>query len=126
MKMKVGLYNKNFQMSNKEISIEERCKVRDNNSIFKITAGPLIFNGEQLKNTYVLEVNFRESEDVHRRSLILEGFNSQLCGDYAETAHKIASDFCKKQGFTINNHLNSWPEYQAVVTLENPIKSLFA
>lgn len=115
-KLKIGLYNENFKISKQEILEVKLDEVRNEKALFSIYAGPLLFQGESLKETYILEIHYKTSEDGHRKKLPLNGFNSQLCFDYAEKAHELASDFCDRKGFTINNHLNSWPVYQAVIS----------
>lgn len=120
MELKVGLYNKNFQMASKEIVGERTCDVRGNNARFQIVAGPLIWDGSPLSKTYVLEIRYEDSEKNHREKLDktpgVSSFSQHLCPDYAEQAHRLAEEFCKEHDLLLNNHLNSWPVYQAVVS----------
>lgn len=116
MAHRFGLYNKNFQMASQEMLEEKLEEVRGQTSSFKIVAGPLKWGGNILKDTYVLEVHYKNSEDAHSQRLPLNGFNSMLCYDYADKAMELANQFCGEQGLVVNNHLNSWPEYQAVVS----------
>ncbi len=86
-------------------------------SRFDILAGPLVFQGDLLKDTYVLEIDYSASEKAHKARLGETFiFGSHLYVDYAEVAHDLASKFCEENGFTINNHLNSWPIFQAVIS----------
>lgn len=114
--VKVGLYNKNFKMASKEMLEERAENIRGRNSNFSISAGPLIWEGKQLKDTYVLEINYRDSEEAHRSSLWLGGWGQCLFHDYGKKANELARKFCDENGLMINNHLNSWPEYQAIVS----------
>jgi hypothetical protein len=116
MVMRIGLYNKNFQMTSEEMLEQKVCDVNGKPAIFKIVAGPLKWDGKPLTQTYVLEIHYRGSEEAHRRELPLEGFSSHLYADYAEQAHKLAQEFCEQHDLVINTPLNSWPEYQAVVS----------
>ena len=116
MKTRIGLYNENFQMDSQEILEAKTEDVNGIESKFNITAGPLIFRGKPLKETYVLEIHYRDSEEEHRKTLFLEGFGSNLPSDYAHKVHELADKFCKERNLVINNHINSWPEYQAIVS----------
>lgn len=111
----MGLYNKNFKISSEEISEEKSEKVEEFPADFNIMAGPMKLQGTVYKNLYVLEIHYNESYESHRKTLPLNGFNSQLCLDYAEKVNEIAENFCKEKGFTLENHLNSWPEFQAII-----------
>jgi hypothetical protein len=112
----IGLYNENFQMNSQEILEEKTEEVAGRASDFKIMAGPMKLSGDVYKNTYVLEIHYKDSKDDHAKTLPLNGFNSQLCLDYAEKANRLAEDFCEENGFVINNYLNLWPEFQAIVS----------
>lgn len=114
--MKIGLYNKNFQMSEKEIEKDITRKVWNKNATFEVSLGPLVFDGETLKETYVLEIHYLSSKEAHRQTLPMGGFNSQIGLDYAEEAHKLASEFCEEENLVLNTHLNSFPEFQAIVS----------
>ena len=103
-------------MASQEMLEEKLVKIRGQTSKFKVVAGPLNWQGESLKDTYVLEVHYKKSEKAHAQTLPFNGWNSQLCYDYADKAMELANQFCEEQGLTVNNHLNSWPEYQAVVS----------
>ncbi len=122
MVYRIGLYNKAFQMASVEILEERAVTVRDRvtfKSSFKISAGPLIFNGETYKDLYVVEVDYKMAEHFHRQELPLQGFGSNLCDDYMETATRLAEEFCLKNNFKVHDLINSWPEYQAVVQRKN-------
>lgn len=117
MGLKISCYNKNFQMSKQGVEHKDiACKVRSHNASFKTSLGLLVFNGEVLEKTYVLEIHYKNSKDAHAKTLPLNGFASQLCYDYAEEAHRLASQLCEEKNLVINNHLNSWPEFQAIVS----------
>ena len=119
MKVRIGLYNNNLKVTNPKITKNYTTTVSDYTSNFKLVAGPLKSNGKQLKYTYVLEIYYRKSLKAHTKTLWAEGFNSQIDRDYAEKANEIASVFCKENGFMINNHLNSFPEFQAIISKIN-------
>jgi hypothetical protein len=115
-RIKIGMYNKKFQMASKEM-LEERIEtIRGRDANFTITAGPLIFLNKKYNEVYVLEIDYKKSEDAHRKTLPGWGFNSYLFHDYAEKAHELAQQFCDKNNFLINDYLNSWPEYQAIIS----------
>ena len=103
-------------MANIEIEEEKIIRIGNKDTTFKIIAGPLIFQGEELNETYVVEIDYQDSLKEHRKQLPANGFNSQISLDYAEHANELAEEFCQANGFAINNHLNSFPEYQAVVS----------
>ena len=111
---KIGLYNEKFKMSEAEFSETKTAEVRGREASFEITAGPLVWEDEPLKETYVLEIHY--SAEGHRKDLPLEGFGQHLYADYAEKAHDLATEFCSQNGFQINTHINSWPEFQAVIS----------
>ena len=92
------------------------CKVRDQDALFKTALGPLILRGTPLKETYVLEIHYEDSERAHAQTLPFEGFGSQICFDYAEVAHELAFQLCEEKNLVMSNHLNSWPEFQAIVS----------
>ena len=109
---KVGMYNKNFKMASQEMLEEKIVNIGGEEARFNITAGPLLLGKEPLKETYILEVRYKPSQDAHAGD-----FGACLFADsYMQEATKLAKKFCKKMGWMINNHLNSWPEYQAVVS----------
>lgn len=115
---RIGFYDKAIQMTSPEMLEEKLEEVRGQNSRFNVVAGPLNFNGSPLIDTYVLEVHYKESEDAHKEKLPLNGFGSMLYCDYANKAMELANQFCERHGFMVSNHLNSWPEYQAVISRE--------
>lgn len=121
--MRIGLYNKNFKMTEPTFFKTETCNIRRFQAIFDITAGPLFFGGQVLKETFVLEIRYKDSADAHARTLPLNGWNSQLIYDYGEKVHELALKFIKEQGWILNNHLNSWPEFQAIVS-KDPSKKV--
>jgi len=112
---RIALYNSNFKMESPEMLEDKLEEVRNRTSKFTIVAGPLILKGETFKETYVLEVHYPEADD-HIKTLPLNGFDSQLYLDYVDKATELADQFCKEQGLTLNHLLNSYPEYQAVVS----------
>lgn len=116
METRIGLYNDFFKMNSEEVVEHKIEEVRGRNSNFKLAIGPLYFGGKVLKNTYVLEIHYRESNEAHSKNLPLEGFGSHLHSDYAEKANDLATQFCKDNNLILNNHLNSWPEFQAIVS----------
>ena len=122
--IKVGLYNEKFKMSEPEFSETKTAEVRDREASFEITAGPLVWENEPLEETYVLEIHF--SDDGHSKDLPLKETESHLYADYAdyaEKAHELATEFCSQNGFQINTHINSWPEFQAIISKpRNPEK----
>ena len=115
MSISIGLYNKNLKMG-KGIIIEEKiCNIRGKSAFFRIEAGPLILGDQYLEGTHILEIDYQESEKVHKEQLGAFSFGACLYTDFAEKAHELASGFCKEHGFEIFNHVNSWPKYQAIV-----------
>lgn len=117
METRIGLYNNNFQKKAiNEISEERICNIGNFNSIFRISIGPLLLKDEPLEKTYVLEINYDNAEREHRQELGAFSFDSMLCFDYAKKANQLAEEFCKENNLLINDHFNSWPEFQAVVS----------
>lgn len=116
MKYKIGLYKKNIGMFSKEILEEKVLNIEGHDSKFEITSGQLILNGCPLKKTYLLEIHYKNSQDEHSKTLPLNGWNRQLSYDYMGKAHTIAKQFCEENNMIINHHINSWPEYQAIVS----------
>jgi hypothetical protein len=105
-------------MSSPQMTGEKVVGVRNFPAEFKITAGPLVWDGQPLKETFVLEIHYQDSERVHSSRLPLNGFNSFLCFDYAEKSHELAEQFCEENGLMLCEHLNSWPQYQSVVQVD--------
>lgn len=114
--VKIGMQNEKLQMSEPKKSEEFHRTVDDFCAIFMVACGPLIFDGTLCNNTFFLEITYKEAEDTHRKLLGARSFGSHLCIDYAEEAHKVADEYCKKNDFILNEHLNSWPVFQAVVS----------
>jgi hypothetical protein len=114
--VKVGLYNDKFKMSSGEMLEERTEKVRGRDANFAIIAGPLVLGGQTMKDTYLLDIDYEASYSSHRNSLPWQGFGQCLFYDYGEKANELAKDFCNKNNLILNNHLNSWPKYQAVVS----------
>ncbi|GEM_PF-6868957 len=114
-------YN-DYLLSGQDIEIlEDRIvPVNGRDAAFALIAGPTHFN----KNNYILEIHYREAEEAHRRSLPGEGWGKSLYRDFAEQAHQIASAFCQENNFVIKSHLNSWPEYQAIIRKRNILAKL--
>lgn len=116
MDIRVGLYNEHIKMDRREISEEKFEEVRGSRtSKFNIYAGPLVINDHILNETYVLEIDYRQSEKSTRGELGMDSFGSHLFHDYAEKANNLAQKFCEEQGFEIHRHINSWPQFQAIV-----------
>jgi hypothetical protein len=116
MEYRVGLYNENFKMASREVLEQKLEQVRGQISEFDIVLGPLLWQGKTFESTYVLEIHYHDSEDAHTRKLFINGFNSHLPDDYVVKVNELAEKFCKEKDLIINTHLNSWPEYQAVVS----------
>lgn len=121
MEIRIGLYNKAFQMASKKILEEKTCDIRGYKAVFNLVAGPLVSGAHTLEDTYILEINYEDSEKEHRKKLPLGGWNSHLCPDYAKEANELASKFLEEKGFSLVNHFNSWPEFQALIA-KNPKK----
>jgi hypothetical protein len=116
LQTRFGLYNKNFQMSGPDITENVHVQVRNFEAIFSIKCGSLVWDGKPLKDTFVLELHYKGSEDTHASRLPLDGFGSALCYDYAGVAQSLAQAFVAMRGWTMNDHLNSWPQFQAIVS----------
>jgi len=114
-KPRMGLYNPNFQMSEPEILEERLGEVRGKKAPFIITAGPLKLKDITYEDTYVLEIRSSGAQKLHSRVLGPCSFGSHLFLDYAMQAHELAMKFCEENGFEFSTHLNSWPEFQAVI-----------
>ncbi len=72
-----------------------------------------------MEDTYVLEINYADSEKEYSKNIWGVGtFWSHLYSYYWEKAHELAETFCKNHWLIINNNLNSWPSFQAVVSKE--------
>jgi hypothetical protein len=112
----LGCYNEGFQMASKEINKKTERIIRNFPAVFKIVAGPLTFEGITHKNTYVLEIHYKESEDAHCKTLPLNGWASEIYIDYVEESHKIATEFMEQNDFTLEDHVNSWPQFQAIIS----------
>jgi len=113
----IGAYNPNFKMASREILEEKICEVRERGAKFNISCGPLLWQGKPLEKTYVLEIHYYDSLEDHSKHLLLGGWASMLSDSYAIQAHKLVKEFCEKKHLIINQHLNSYPEYQAIVTI---------
>jgi hypothetical protein len=81
-----------------------------------------MWRGKTLQDTYVLDIDYEASYDNHLNSLIGGGFGSYLFSDYGEMANELAREFCDKNNLLINQHLNSWPKYQAIVSRKEKLE----
>ena len=41
-----------------------------------------------------------------------------LFSDYAQRVNELALEYIQQQGWTLDDHINSWPEFQAIVTIK--------
>lgn len=103
--IKLGECNENFQMHEEEYQLTTTTKMRNGDVTFAITAGPLFYQGELLLNTYVLKIFVKDPSEYQRPQV----------DEHAGVLHSIAFAFCEQYNFTINNHLNSFPVFQAIV-----------
>lgn len=116
LNVKIGMQSTKFQMAEPKKPEEFGRTVDNFHAIFKVACGPLIFDGIPCSSTLFLEITYKEAEDTHRQLLGARSFGSHLCMDYAEEAHKVAGEYCKKHHLVLNEHLNSWPVFQAIVS----------
>jgi hypothetical protein len=114
--IKIEKYNENFKMASKKMLENKVANIRNSNANFIITAGPLIFLHHKYSDTYVLEIDYKKSEETYLRTLPMRGFGQNIFMDYAEKAHELAQQFCDEHNFLINDTINSWPKYQAIVS----------
>ena len=112
--VKIGPPNQYCQMSSRQIDKEIIAKVRRQDARFNIRVGPLENNGQAMLNTFVLEIHYEDSYNAH----VASGFGSSLYHDYALATHTIAEEFCRDNDYTMCNHLNSYPRYQAIIERE--------
>jgi chaperonin cofactor prefoldin len=102
---RLGTYDSSYKIAEEEISKEYKRAVKGSDDTFRVVVGPLHWNDTTFENTYMIEINYRD----------LGGRIYDFYKDYARQVNKLAQDFCEEHGFEINKHINSWPEFQAVV-----------
>lgn len=115
---KIWLYNRNFKQENPTFSEVVVSPIHWFNATFKITAWPMKMWSMVYKQTYVLEIRYQLSYIKHSRSMDVWSFGWMLSSDYAERVNEIALKYIQQQGWMLNQHLNSWPEFQAIVTIK--------
>lgn len=118
LKWKIWLYKEGLRAENPAFSKTVTSSIRWYEAIFDITAGPLKIWATIYKETYVLEIRYEDSYRKHSEQLNLAGFGSVLFSDYAQRVNEIALEYIQQQGWTLNDHINSWPEFQAIVTIK--------
>jgi len=111
----MGFHNEHFKIGKETFSKIEQHSVNGFNATFKIKAGPLEWQDTVMKTTYMIHITYQESEEQHRKTLDLNGFDSFLANDYADKANEIALKLINEKGWKLHNHLNSWPDFQAIV-----------
>jgi hypothetical protein len=102
MDIKIGQYRDTLFMA--EPKIDETwslCGVP-----FNVVAGPMLSRGAALLDMYVLLVRYPLDESDPSR---------------IEDAHAVTKGFCSKYRFRVVDHLNSFPEVQAVISRRNPV-----
>lgn len=102
-------------MASEQILEEKVRDVRNFQANFRVVAGPLVSEDIDFKDILLLEIHYQDSLETHRIRLGANSFNSDLCDDYADAAHKLAEEFCTEHGMEMGDHLNSIPQYQATV-----------
>ncbi len=69
-----------------------------------------------------MEIRYSSAEQRHRAKLAdshpLGSFGSHLYADMSDGAHQVAARFMAENGFRLSNHINSWPEFQAIIVKE--------
>lgn len=113
---KIGFTYKEFEAGKEELKQKVKRKVRRKISNFVVKCSRFKMNGHEYNTIYILEIDFSESENVHKKRYPLGGFAQELCFDYADVAHKLLEEFCIKFNLNLSEHLNSWPKFKAILT----------
>ncbi|MFC1697246.1 hypothetical protein ACFL1H_02865 [Nanoarchaeota archaeon] len=118
--IRVGLYNEHFQMADKELEERIIAEMGRGNSAFNLEMGPMLWDGKLLGDTYLLEIHYYNSYKAHSNELGPMSFGAHLYADYAEKVHELAEKYCEENYLEFSHHLNSFPEFQAIVFLDKP------
>lgn len=78
-----------------------------------LTLGGVTLKGVTLQDAYVIEVDYKDSQDRHPEA---RRFGSMLTLDFQNRADDLAHKFCEDRGFKVHSVLNFWPTYQAVIS----------
>lgn len=101
--------------------------MRIKNLKFNLTAGPIdqgsewnsgkkvIEDGEDAAPWFVLQIEYAGADKQLKDSLPLSGWSSNSSSELARAANKIAQEFCDKNGFSAIAHINSWPDFKALI-----------
>lgn len=125
--------SKKIQMGAPEFNETHLAKVLGIKNVeFKLAAGPIdpisthasgkpiLEEGEDAAPWYVLTVEYG-GVDALKNKLRLGGWSSGSSGELGRVANRIAQEFCEKNGFTPVIHVNSWPEFKAVIYKDEQI-----
>lgn len=117
------------KMTNPEFTEVHKAAVyRVKDLEFKLTAGPLDPKSERSEGTpyfdepdhddgrfYVLAIDLKGAQEKLDKSLGFYKWGSNSSDAIAREAHRIALEFCKKNNFVPVIHINSWPDFKAVI-----------
>lgn len=113
--LRYGLYQDDLSSLEKVFTSEYKKKVRDFEATFKLSLSKLFLGKHIYETVFVLEIEFKESQEAHLGQMNLGGFGSHLHSDYGLTAHFIAEKFCEANGLSLSKEINHWPKLQYVV-----------
>lgn len=106
-----------FHMGEKTLEETRIARVLGADCRFLVSAGLLEFGGMQCKESFVLEINYTDAEDLCRRSpgSPLQGFGQHTYADFGDKANELALEVCKERGWKIYTPLSTWPKFKALV-----------
>lgn len=123
-----------LQMTKPEFSEVQTAKIFHVKGLtFNLTAGPIDLNsthasgkpiveeGEDAAPWYVLQIEYGAADKTLKDSLPLHGWSSNSGSELGREANRMAQEFCDKNGFTPVVHVNSWPDFKALIYKNEPI-----
>ena len=112
----IGCNNESLASPDKILSTTYSGKIKNHDTKFNLSISAFNLCGRVFKETFMLEIEARESEEKHKSSLPLGGFGQHLHEDYAIAFDHIAKQFCDINGLIVNKEMSHWPILQYVVS----------
>lgn len=110
----VDLFNNDLTISECQFNQTHECEIMGKAVVFNITAGPMLFKNRPLDQKNLVEIHYKFVQDKQNQRLPLGGTKSKTYLLHLEKALELASGFCAKEGWIIEDHHHSWQSFQAV------------
>lgn len=82
---------------------------------FNLSLRNYISMGKKLDRTFILELDYRKSDEAYAASHWTFGRYTHL--DFGAAAHDIAVQFCKENNLVLNDQRNHWPTLYYIVSV---------